>query len=106
VKEVQEIYSTDLNKVETYTHGNIYFIHGLFDRHVMFINEFLERFNGVDDKEMRRLSYNVVIEKTEELLKILKQNRKTPVTTKQLLDYVGNTTNEQEDSEEVGIGNR
>ena len=104
--QIQEILFEDINKIQTYTHGNVYFLNGIVDVHIALLNNMLDRLFGIEDDGLLRMGYNVVIEKNKELLKILKQNREKPVTIDQLMEYAEEQENGQEDSEEVGIGHQ
>lgn len=91
VFDITSILFDTLNKPITYELGNIYFLIGLMDTHFDFYSIVSKRvltFNSKTDKYAIEMLHSGIITKNKELLDVLKNNEKEPVTSDQLKDFL------------------
>lgn len=93
-KEIQNIVFRCLNKEVTYETGNIYFLFGTIDSHFAFFQEMISNVVTEEDEFLRNCYYDIIFDKNEKLIKLLKENETNPITSQQLVKYFEESEND------------
>jgi len=97
--EIRDVLSDTLSNKDTFNTGNIYFIFGVFDTHFNFLKDASVKCNSVDKRALPEL-HNVILEKQEQFIGVLKRNLKQPIKDYELEDMV----RKQEDVQRTSDG--
>jgi hypothetical protein len=87
--EIMKILFRTLDNDLTYETRNLYFLFAVMEMHFTFYKDMVERIKNVNDYSMN-MAYDAIFQKNSELIKLLKDNEKEPITAEQIEQLMEN----------------
>lgn len=84
VKDITDVLFRTLDKTSTYETRNLYFLFAIMETHFNYYSGMVKRVRDITDKQILSLAHDSISQKNNELLQVLINNEKEPVTTEQL----------------------
>jgi hypothetical protein len=83
-KDIMDVLFRTLDSDKTYETRNLYFLFSIMEVHFTFYSDMVKRLITISDNDTLQLAHDAVFQKNTELLELLINNEKDPVTAEQL----------------------
>lgn len=83
-KDIMEVLFRTLEHDKTYETRNLYFLLSIMETHFTYYSDMVKRLSGVNDNTSLQLAHDSIFQKNSELLELLINNEKEPVTAEQI----------------------
>ena len=93
--DIKDVLFRTLDNDKTYETRNLYFLFAIMETHFTYYGDMLIRMKDRNDESSLKLSHEAIFQKNAELLNVLIDNKKNPVTVEQLEQAMENKKNDR-----------